>query len=790
MFWHGFCRFFELMNDVLWRGFLVLGIVLVGFSAGLSKVHAQSQAVYTDSLQNSWQNWSWGSVLDFNNATVYHSGTKAISVTITNNYVTNTWGAIYLHHSAFDSSSYSNLTFWIHGGTSGGQQLQVAAQLNGSPQTSVALAPLVANTWQQIVLPLSSLGVANQPNLDGFWIQESVGTPLPTFYLDDVSFAAGSTPTGTNGPATITIDAAANVHAISPLIYGLAFATSNQLADLNVPLNRSGGNSETRYNWQLNAHNHAADWYFESLADSSATPGAAADEFMADSRNGGAQAMLTVPMIGWLPKLGPSRARLSSYSISKYGSQSDNDWQWFPDAGNGVRTNGTLITTNNPTDANLLTNSAFQQLFVQHLTNSWGTATNGGPRYYIMDNEHTLWFSTHRDVHPIGTTMREMRDNFFDYAAKVKGIDPSALVAGMEEWGWSGYFYSGYDQQWAGANNDYNPAHFPDRSTNGGWDYMPWFLDQARQRATNTNQRLLDIFTTHIYPQSGEFGNDTSTAMQLTRNRSTRSLWDTNYVDPSWIASVIKLIPRMKSWVSTWYPGTKIGITEYNWGAEGHINGATVQADILGIFGREGLDLATRWTTPDASTPTYKAIKLFRSYDGAKSGFGDLSVTANAPSPDNVSCFAAQRSADGSLTIMAINKQLTNAAPMTFAVTNFPAAGTAEVWQLSSANTIAHLANVSFQGNSFSNTLPAQTITLFVLAEAVPPTLRAGGISTSNSFDLWIDGLAGQKYVVQSSSNFANWIPVVTNSMASNSLHVLLPPPLYNQRFYRARWVP
>ena len=35
-------------------------------------------------------------------------------------------------------------------------------------------------------------------------------------------------------------------------------------------MNRSGGNAETRYNWQINAHNHAADWYFESIADGSA----------------------------------------------------------------------------------------------------------------------------------------------------------------------------------------------------------------------------------------------------------------------------------------------------------------------------------------------------------------------------------------------------------------------------------------------------------------------------------------------------------------------------------------
>ena len=79
------------------------------------------------------------------------------------------------------------------------------------------------------------------------------------------------------------------------------------------------------------------------------------------------------------------------------------------------------------------------------------------------------------------------------------------------------------------------------------------------------------------------------------------------------------LIPRMKNWVASYYPGTKIGITEYNWGAEGHINGATAQADILGIFGREGLDLATRWTTPAAARPLYKAMKMFRNYDGNKS---------------------------------------------------------------------------------------------------------------------------------------------------------------------------
>src|SRR6476660_6948629 len=113
--------------------------------------------------------------------------------------------------------------------------------------------------------------------------------------------------------------------------------------------------------------------------------------------------------------------------------------------------------------------------------------------------------------------------------------------------------------------------------------------------------------------------------MQLLRNRSTRSLWDTNYTDASWIGSVVMLIPRIKNWVSTYYPGTKTGITEYNWGAEGDMNGATTQADIWGIFGRESLDLGTRWTTPSTGTPTYLAMKLWRNYDSQGHGFGETS---------------------------------------------------------------------------------------------------------------------------------------------------------------------
>jgi hypothetical protein len=654
----------------------------------------------------------------------------------------------------------------------------------------VKIPALPTNSWRHVNITLAALGVAGQPNFSGFWIQDDIGAMQPTFYVDDITLLASTNPPPpvTNSAVVITIDAAQNRRVISPLIYGVAFASSNQLADLNAPLNRSGGNSETRYNWQLNAHNHAADWYFESIGDSPAVPAGAADDFVANSKIGGAEPALTIPMIGWVPKLGANRGNLASYSIAKYGAQTGNDSQWFADAGNGISsTNGhPPITWNNPTDANFATNSAFQQAFVQHLTNRWGLSANGGVRYYVMDNEHSIWHSTHQDIHPVGATMAEIRDKIFDYAGQVKATDPNAIVLGPEEWGWSGYLYSGYDQQYGGQHGW---GSLPDRAANGGWDYIPWLLDQFHKRATNTNQRLLDYLTVHYYPQSGEYGNDTSASMQLVRNRSTRSLWDTNYVDASWIASVVKLIPRLKTWAATYYPDTKTGITEYNWGAEPYMNGATAQADILGIFGREGLDLATRWTTPAASTPTYKAMKMYRNYDGKQSTFGDTSIRTSVPNPDTLSAFGAVRSADGAMTVMVINKQSASGANLTVNISNFTSSGTAQAWTLNSSNSITRLADIALNGTALTSSVPPASITLYVLPAATmaPASLQIASASGTNTVDLQMNGQSGQAYVLQMSTNLVNWNDFQTNTLSSNSWHGFFPVLQGQRSFYRVR---
>jgi hypothetical protein len=203
--------------------------------------------------------------------------------------------------------------------------------------------------------------------------------------------------------------------------------------------------------------------------------------------------------------------------------------------------------------------------------------------------------------------------------------------------------------------------------------------------------------------------------MQLLRNLSTRELWDPNYKSKSWINDKVYVIPRLKQWIADqYYAGTPVAITEYNWGAESHINGATTQADIYGIFGREGLDMATRWAVPDQSTPTFKAMQMYRNYDGANSGFGDTSISASAPSPDNLSAFAALRS-DKTMTVMVVAKDLSGTTPLTLQLSHFKKSGTAQVWRLTASNAIQRVSDIAWSKGKLVDSVPSPSITLYVL---------------------------------------------------------------------------
>ena len=227
---------------------LTLLAILLG---AVFQVQAQYPLIiYTDGLVNNFDDWSY-TTRNFANTTPVHGGTRSISVS-----PSGANQAISFHHTDINTTYYTNFSFWIHGGTSGGQLLQVDAELSGVGQGSYALpVALTANTWQQFTIPLSTLGVADKPNLSRINIQTRPG-PLGTFYVDDVQLGSKPAP-------VLSINATQAVRTVDSRWFGVNVAawdgdydTSQSISLLNEMGTRimrlPGGSLSDEYHWMSN----------------------------------------------------------------------------------------------------------------------------------------------------------------------------------------------------------------------------------------------------------------------------------------------------------------------------------------------------------------------------------------------------------------------------------------------------------------------------------------------------------------------------------------------------------
>ena len=212
---------------------------------------------------------------------------------------------------------------------------------------------------------------------------------------------------------------------------------------------------------------------------------------------------------------------------------------------------------------------------------------------------------------------------------------------------------------------------------------MPYYLNEAKLLELTKGARQLDYLDLHVYPQAQApsttaiFMGDTSAATNALRLRSTAILWDPGYLVESWESCCVydntgslHIVARMRDWIAQQYPGTLIAISSYGWGAYNHITGALAQADVLGIFAREGVSLATLDAPAFDGQLVEDAFKLYRNYDGAGARFGSTSVGATSDDA-NVTTYAALNGRV--VTVVLINKS-----PAITAQTDvtFPGAGT------------------------------------------------------------------------------------------------------------------
>jgi hypothetical protein len=209
-------------------------------------------AIYQDSLVNGWNNWSWASVNTASTATV-HTGSSAIAVTA------DAFEAMYLQHAALPTEAYESLKFWINGGATGGQTLNVVALRNDVAQPAVTIGPLPAGTWQEVVIPLAQLGIANATDLSGLWLQENAGVTQPTFFVDDIYLEFAPPP----GVVNVTVNPKQRIRKVDRRMFGInaavwdgAYASPNTtqlLKELNnQALRFPGGSLSDVYHWQTN----------------------------------------------------------------------------------------------------------------------------------------------------------------------------------------------------------------------------------------------------------------------------------------------------------------------------------------------------------------------------------------------------------------------------------------------------------------------------------------------------------------------------------------------------------
>jgi hypothetical protein len=411
--------------------------------------------------------------------------------------------------------------------------------------------------------------------------------------------------------------------------------------------------------------------------------------------------------------------------------------------------NGCSVTGNDPTKTSTAVDSTFVGNWVSFLVGKFGKAANGGVAVYDLDNEPSWWNAVHRDVHPLAFTYDELTTNGLAVAKAIKTADPAAEVSGPVMDYWWDYFYSKKDVEngW-GSGPCYSPWSNPvDRNAHGGVPLIEYYLQQFKAYEAAHSVRLLDYLDLHTYfaPDNLAFSTGGDTTLQQERLNSTRVFWDPTYMDPNFLQpnytgdgnyssscsppmQAPQVIPMMKTWVANDYPGTKMAITEYNWGGLEHINGALAQADILGIFGREGLDLGTLWGPPDPNTqvPGMMAFEAYRNYDGAGSTFGDKALASTSIDQGKLSVYGALRTKDDMVTVVVLNKTYGDlTAPLSLA--NLTPGGPAKVFLYSNA----HLAGIVAQpdlvvtaptGGSTTSTItttfPAQSITVFVIPKA------------------------------------------------------------------------
>ena len=172
----------------------------------------------------------------------------------------------------------------------------------------------------------------------------------------------------------------------------------------------------------------------------------------------------------------------------------------------------------------------------------------------------------------------------------------------------------------------------PGPADGSGQDFLAWFLQQVqgprrRVRAAHARRRRRPLLPAVRRVQRERRPRDERppaaqhpVAVGPARTSTSRGSRDADPLHP----------PHARDRSSAPTPARRCMISEWNFGADEDINGALAIAEVLGIYGREGVYAAAYWRNPPVGSPGFLAFTMHGNYDGAGARFGGDVVPAES----------------------------------------------------------------------------------------------------------------------------------------------------------------
>lgn len=442
------------------------------------------------------------------------------------------------------------------------------------------------------------------------------------------TFAAGE------NVMNITVELSGSGKPISPYIYGInEYGHQENLKNLSVNAIRQGGNRMVAYNWENNASNAGSDWQHSSdnnLSNSDA-PADCVQQMVDES---------TKYDIGY---------KLTTLQMAGYVAADKNGVVTEEEAAPSDRWNEVQLTKGSAfsSEPDLTDGVVYMDEYVNYIIQKYGDSTSAtGIQGYSLDNEPALWHHTHSRIHPETVGITELRDKSVELATAVKKLDPAAEVFGPALYG-----YTAYDHL---ADSD-SSTEWETLKAEGGYHwYLDYYLDSMKQASDEAGVRLLDVLDIHYYSESARVGAED-------RLQSVRTLYEKGFAENSWIGQWcqenVPILPTVQASIDKYYPGTKLAVTEYNFGGEDDPSGAIAQAEALGCYADANVYFASLW---GGSGYILSGLNLYTNYDGKGGAFGDTLMPTATDDVSVSSAYAAIHQGDDStVTVMVTNKNMT-----------------------------------------------------------------------------------------------------------------------------------